>query len=69
LAALEQGIPVIAVKDNTNVMENDLTVLPWATNQLHIVENYFEAVGVMAALKSGISTNSLQRPFPNTKVV
>ena len=29
LAALEQGIPVIAVRENKNVMRNDLTVLPW----------------------------------------
>ncbi len=69
LAALEQGIPVVAVKDNTNVMENDLNALPWASNQLHIVNNYLEAVGVMAAIKSGIPTDSVQRPFPSTKVI
>ena len=26
-------------------MENDLTVLPWRSGQLHIVENYWEAAG------------------------
>ncbi len=45
LAALEQGIPVIAVRENRNVMRNDLTALPWAAGQLHVVENYWEAVG------------------------
>lgn len=69
LAALEQGIPVIAVKDNANLMENDLSALPWASNQLHIVNNYLEVVGVMAAIKSGITTDSVKRPFPSTKVV
>jgi len=69
LAALEQGIPVIAVRDNANVMENDISALPWASNQLHVVNNYLEAVGVMAAIKSGIATDSVKRPFPSTKVV
>ena len=68
LAALEQGIPVIAVKDNENVMSNDLTELPWSHNQLHIVDNYLEAVGVMTALKSGIPTDSVKRPLASAKV-
>jgi Protein of unknown function (DUF3326) len=68
LAALEQGIPVIAVKGNKNVMENNLEILPWCTDQLHIVDNYLEAVGVMAAIKAGITTESVRRPLPLTKV-
>ena len=68
LAALEQGIPVIAVKDNVNVMSNDLTELPWSHNQLHIVNNYLEAVGVMTALKSGVPTESVKRPLASAKV-
>ncbi len=67
LAALEQGIPVIAVRGNTNIMRNDLTTLPWARNQLHIVENYFEALGVMAALKSGVAIDTLKRPLANAQ--
>lgn len=66
LAALEQGIPVIAVRENKNLMENDLTVLPWAPGQLHIVENYWEAVGVMSALKAGIAPESVRRPLAQT---
>lgn len=67
LAALEQGIPVIAVRGNTNIMRNDLTTLPWARNQLHIVENYLEAMGVMAALKSGVAIDTLKRPLANAQ--
>jgi hypothetical protein len=66
-AALEQGIPVIAVRENTNIMKNDLTSLPWARNQLHIVENYLEALGVMAALKSGVAIDTLKRPLANAR--
>ena len=68
LAALEQGIPVIAIRENDNLMQNDLHVLPWASNQLHMVENYWEAVGVMTALKAGITPSSLRRPLTATRV-
>ena len=68
LAALEQGIPVIAVRENDNLMQNDLRALPWAPGQLHVVENYWEAVGVMTALKAGITPDSLRRPLDSTRV-
>lgn len=68
LAALKQGIPVIAVRENDNLMENDLNALPWAPGQLHIVENYWEAVGVMTALKAGITPSSLRRPIASANV-
>ena len=45
LAALEQGINVIAVRENRNLMRNDLSALPWASDQFYTVENYWEAVG------------------------
>ena len=67
LAALEQGIPVIAVRENRNIMKNDLTALPWAPGQLHIVENYWEAAGVLAAMKAGIAPESVRRPLADTK--
>ena len=68
LAALEQGIPVIAIRENENLMRNDLRALPWAPGQLHMVENYWEAVGVITALKAGIAPDSLRRPLANTRV-
>ena len=63
LAALEQGIPVIAVRENTNLMKNDLEALPWRHGQFLRVDNYWEAAGVMAALKAGIAPASVRRPL------
>lgn len=63
LAALEQGIPVVAVREGKGLMTNDLTQLPWRPGQLTIVENYWEAAGVLAALRSGIAPGAVRRPF------
>ncbi len=68
LAALEQGIPVVAVRESENVMENDLASLPWAPGQLTIVANYWEAAGVVACLRGGIDPGSVRRPFPGVIV-
>ncbi len=68
LAALEQGMPVVAVRENKNLMENDLTKLPWQTGQLHIVENYWEAAGVLCAIRGGIAPESVRRPLVQTRV-
>lgn len=69
LAAIEQGIPVIAVRENKNRMRNNLEELPFAPGQLHIVENYWEASGVMTALKAGVSPASVRRPLAHTTVI
>jgi hypothetical protein len=63
LAALEQGMYVIAVRENTNLMQNQLAQFPWRPGQLHIVDNYWEAAGVMAALRAGIDPRSVRRPI------
>lgn len=68
LAALEQGIPVIAVRDSKNRMSNDFESLPFQPGNLLIAENYLEAVGIMQALKSGVSVESIRRPLSHTKV-
>jgi hypothetical protein len=68
LAALEQGIPVIAVRENRNLMKNNLEELPFAHGKLFIVDNYLEAVGVITALKCGVSVSSVRRPLPETQV-
>lgn len=64
LAALEQGIPVIAVRGNTSMMHNRLADLPWARGQFHEVDSYLEAAGLIAALKGGIAPEALRRPLP-----
>ncbi len=69
LAALEQGIPVIAVRENRNLMRNDLQALPFAPGKLFVVDNYLEAVGIMTALKAGVSVDSVRRPLAPTAVV
>ena len=69
LAAMEQGIPVIAVNDKGVRATNDLSTLPFAPNQLIRVQNYLEAAGVLTALKSGLSLESIQRPLLDTRVI
>jgi hypothetical protein len=69
LAALEQGIPVIAVKENANCMKNNLEELPFAPGQLHIVENYLEAAGVMTALRAGVAIDTVRRPLKETTII
>jgi hypothetical protein len=68
LAALEQGIPVIAVRENETLMRNDLSALPWAPGQYRVVENYWEAAGVLCAMKAGIAPDSVRRPITMTPV-
>ena len=68
LAAIEQGIPVIAVKENENRMENELERLGFEKGKFFIAENYLEAVGIMTALKEGIALSSVRRPLEHTKV-
>ena len=59
---------MIAVRENRNRMRNDLTALPFAHGQLHVVDNYLEAVGMMAAMKVGVSPETVRRPFTKTRM-
>jgi len=68
LAALEQGIPVIAVKENKNRMQNKLEELPFTPGKLFVVDNYLEAVGVMNAIKAGVAPETVRRPLTHTTV-
>jgi hypothetical protein len=68
LAALEQGIPVIAVRENKNLMQNQLEDLPFMPGQLYFADNYLEAVGLMEAIKAGVNPETVRRPLPPTKV-
>jgi len=68
LAAIKQGIPVIAVRENRNCMRNDLRLLPFSEGMLTIVDNYLEAAGALAAVKSGVALSSVRRPLKPTAV-
>ncbi|MBC8481096.1 MAG: DUF3326 domain-containing protein [Planctomycetes bacterium] len=68
LAAIEQGITVIAVKENKNKMKNDLSLYPFKPGKLIYVENYLEAVGIMAAMKAGVAPEAVRRPLSFTNV-
>ncbi len=69
LACLENGIPVIAVRENKNNMENDFTGFPFQKNKLFIVDNYLEAVGIMTSLKAGVHPSAVRRPIRHTAVL
>ena len=66
LAALEQGMTVIAVQENRNLMRNTLAELPWRPHQLYTVNNYWEAAGIVAALRTGIAPETIRRPLHRT---
>ncbi len=68
LAAIEQGIPVIAVRENRNRMQNKLEELPFAPGKLFVVDNYLEVVGIMNALKAGVAPETVRRPLSRTTV-
>jgi hypothetical protein len=64
LAAAHQGIPVIEVRDGTNRMRNSLQdLLPWGDGQFLQAGNYFEAAGMIAAMRAGVAHDTLQRPL------
>lgn len=69
LAAIEQEIPVIAVRENKNNMKNNLSEYPFKPGKLIYVENYLEAVGIMAAMKAGVAPETVRRPLSFTNVV
>ena len=68
LAALEQGMTVIAVRENHNVMKNDLAALPFRAGQFFMVDNYLEAAGLLAAIKAGVDPATIRRPFAPTRL-
>ena len=63
IAALQQGINVIAVRENRNIMRNDLAALPWKSGQYFLVDNYWEAAGLIATMRVGLDPASVRRPF------
>ncbi|MEM9373548.1 MAG: DUF3326 domain-containing protein [Planctomycetota bacterium] len=71
IAALKQGIPVIAVRErlNSRGFRGLVRDLPWARGQYVEVENYFEAAGHLACLKAGVSPRSVRRPLDVSDVL
>ncbi len=61
-ACLEHNIPVIEVRENKTVLN-----LPPVVGGI-VVENYWEAAGVIMAMKAGINKDSVRRPILNTLV-
>ncbi len=68
LAAVEQGIPIIAVRNNTNLMRNNLRALPMQPGQLIYAQNYYEAAGILAAMKTGVAPATLERPMQSLRI-
>jgi hypothetical protein len=69
LAAIEQNIPVIAVMENKNRMQNNLNEFPFNSDKLFIVNNYLEAIGIMHAIKAGIDYKVVRRPIYSTTIL
>ena len=68
LAALEFDIPVIAIREAANIMDCDLESLPWRPGQLIRADSLLEAAGVVSALRTGVSVESVRRPLGAVKV-
>lgn len=69
LSAIANNIPVIAVKENKNMMNNKFEDLPFKKGKLFIVDNYWEAAGIIMALKAGLDPATVRRPIAFTKIV
>ena len=64
IACEEAGIPIIVVKENTCVLNEKLN-----GHDIIFVNNYLEAAGVIAAMNSGITLESVRRPLKPTEVI
>jgi hypothetical protein len=49
-------------------MAGELSTLPWRNHQLFVAENYWEAAGILSALRAGIAPGSVRRPFKRFEV-
>lgn len=62
-ACLEAKIPIIAVKENTTVLNDSMP------DEFIFVENYIEAAGLLMAMRAGIYPSSIRRPLKETEVL
>lgn len=63
LIAAERGIPLIAVRENTSILDVSFAALGWEGSHLYTVDNYWEAGGLLQALKQGLAPELLRRPL------
>lgn len=61
VACVKAGIPIIMVRENQTVMN----VKP--PGPTIVVRNYLEAAGVIAAMRAGVTRESVRRPIPPTR--
>jgi len=67
LAAEFHGIPLIAVRENSTILE--MTADRLGMQDVIEVDTYLEAAGVVLALRSGISLESLRRPIARAELI
>lgn len=70
-ASLDQGVPVILVKDNTTNYDITPERLQIETQgrKIYRVNSYMEASGLLLALRNGITPESTTRPIPAIKPI
>lgn len=61
-ACMKAGIPVIAVKENTCVLNDPMP------DDFILVENYLEAAGLLMSMRAGVLPASLRRPLQSTVI-
>ncbi|KKK70654.1 hypothetical protein LCGC14_2921810, partial [marine sediment metagenome] len=61
-ACVGAGIPVIAVKENKTVLDDDMP------DSFIIAENYLEVAGIISAKKAGVTVSSIRRPLERTNI-
>lgn len=61
LSAVQRGVPVIAVKSNTTIL--DVTAAGLALPGVVEVDDYLAAAGAVLAFRTGISIESVRRPL------
>ncbi len=62
LCAIENGIPVIAIRENSTVLDVTREKIGFKTGVLE-VNNYLEALGILGCLKAGINPAMVRRPL------
>ena len=67
IACQNAGIPIIEVLENQTIYSTK--GLMRESNYPMVVENYLEAVGVIAAMNAGVMLESVHRPLKYTEVV